>query len=117
MPVFLENPLFLILASTGIIFIIAGFIMVKFPPKKINYLYGYRTRSSMKSKSRWDFAQKYSAKQMIKSGGIMLLLSLLGYFINFSTLTAMNIGLGILLLVVFLLLFRVEKAIKEKFDP
>lgn len=30
----------------------------KFPPKKINGVYGYRTSSSMKSQQNWDYAQK-----------------------------------------------------------
>ncbi|MDA0356796.1 MAG: SdpI family protein, partial [Bacteroidetes bacterium] len=56
-----DNPLFLIPSTSGLIFMLAGFIMLKLPPKKINSLYGYRTRSSMKNQERWDFSQKYSA--------------------------------------------------------
>jgi len=47
-----DNPLFLIPSTSGLIFILAGFIMLKFPPKKINSLYGYRTSSSMKNQER-----------------------------------------------------------------
>ncbi len=112
----LENPLFVIPVTAGIIFIIAGFIMLKFPPKNINYLYGYRTKSSMKNKERWDFAQRYSASQMIKLGGLLALSSVLGFFFYPSGKTAMIVGLGLMILMVFYLLFSVEKALKEKFD-
>ena len=32
-----------------------------FPPKKVNALYGYRTKRSMKNQINWDFAQKTSS--------------------------------------------------------
>ena len=72
-----DNPLFLIPVMTGVIFIVAGWIMMKFPPKDINSLYGYRTKNSMKNKERWAFAQKYSAdgsgiiSSMVASGGLI----------------------------------------------
>ena len=43
------NPLTLILGVTGLIFYVAGYIQFKYPPKKINSLYGYRTKTSMRS--------------------------------------------------------------------
>ena len=63
----LDNPLFLIPLMSGLLFCIAGYVMFKFPPKKINSLYGYRTTSSMISKDRCDFSQKYSAIDMMKA--------------------------------------------------
>ena len=44
----------------GLIFMFGGAVMFRFPPKEINYFYGYWTKSSMKSQYRWDFAQKHS---------------------------------------------------------
>ena len=60
------NIMGLILTLGGLIFLIAGYIQHRFPPKKINHLYGYRTSASMKSQESWDFAQEYSAKKVIK---------------------------------------------------
>jgi hypothetical protein len=37
---FLENSLFVLPFSTGVIFVIAGLVMKYLPPKKINLLYG-----------------------------------------------------------------------------
>ena len=45
----LINPLTLILGVTGLIFYVAGYIQFKYPTKKINYFYGYRTKTSMRS--------------------------------------------------------------------
>ena len=60
----------------GIIILVVGWIMVKYPPKKINYLYGYRTESSMKNQQTWDEANRFSARLMVKIGYILILVGL-----------------------------------------
>ncbi|WP_425269344.1 SdpI family protein [Flavobacterium limicola] len=65
----------------GSIFIIVGFILYGYPPKKINYLYGYRTSSSMKNSEVWTFSQKYASVKMIQSGFILLVVSFAGLFL------------------------------------
>ena len=111
----IENPLFLVPTLTGLIFIIAGIIMVKYPPKKINGFYGYRTKSSMKNQKRWDFAQIYSAKEMMKLGSLLALCGLIGLKYDFGEIRGVILGIGLLLLMIIALLFRVESAIKNKF--
>lgn len=111
----MDNPLFLISVLTGTTFLIAGFVMLKFPPKKINNLYGYRTSSSMKSQKRWDFAQTYSAREMIKLGVILVLLSLIGWVFKIGVGVATGIGTGLVLFMALLLFIRVEKALKDRF--
>ena len=110
-----DNSLFTIPALTGAIFVLVGIIMLKFPPKNINSLYGYRTNSAMKSKERWIYAQNYSAKEFIKLGGILALSGLIGLFIQPNENVATGIGLGLMILTITALIVRVEKAIKEKF--
>ncbi|MDD3772465.1 MAG: SdpI family protein [Weeksellaceae bacterium] len=100
---------------TGPIFMIAGFIMLKYPPKKINYLYGYRTRSSMKSQERWDFAQNYSSKELINLGFFLTLMSFIGKFIEADENTQITAGLILTVLTCIVLFVRVENAIKDKF--
>ncbi|MHA7941947.1 SdpI family protein [Formosa sp. 3Alg 14/1] len=110
-----ENSLFLIPFSSGLIFIVVGIIMYKFPPKKINGIYGYRTSNSMKSQERWDFAQIYSSKQMMKYGGLLSLSGIIGLFFQPSEKTSTVLGLGFMILMVILLLVKVEKKLKEEF--
>ena len=50
----------MILLTTGIIFLLGGLLMFKFPPESINGVIGYRTPMSMKNKDTWDEAKKYS---------------------------------------------------------
>ena len=116
MNISLANPLFLIPVMTGVLFVIAGIIMLKFPPKDINSLYGYRTKSSMQNKERWAFAQKYSAIEMAKLGGLLTLSGFIGFFFNPTGKIGMLIGLGLMIIMVIILLLRVENAIKKRFN-
>jgi len=68
-------------ALTGVVFLLAGFVMSKFPPKEINSFYGYRSSKSMKSQEAWDFAQEFSSKVMMKAGLFLIIFGLLGYYI------------------------------------
>lgn len=100
----------------GAIFMFIGLLMLKFPPKKINWYYGYRTSNSMKDQKRWDFAQIYSAKEIIKLGGLLMLSSLIGIFYKFNEHVAIIIGVGLMLTMVVILLYRVERAINKNFN-
>ena len=111
----LNNILFLP-ALTSIIFLIAGCVTYVFPPQKINFLYGYRTNSSMKSQERWDFAQKHSSIQMIKMAVVMFVISLVFSFFTISEDLNLIIGTIVLLIVVGFMFYKIEKAIKIKFS-
>lgn len=110
-----DNPLFVIPALTGAIFVVVGIVMLKFPPKKINSLYGYRTSSSMKNQERWIFAQSYSAKEIIKLGAILAFSGVIGLFVHPNVNVATILGLVMMMLTIIILILRVEKAIKNKF--
>ncbi len=110
-----ENPLFNITFFGGILFIITGFITYKFPPKNINSLYGYRTSNSMENQEKWNFAQKFASKEMMKLGLLLATNCLLSLITKFDGFTNMLIGLCLLILIVILLFFRVESAIKNNF--
>ncbi|MEM9547245.1 MAG: SdpI family protein [Bacteroidota bacterium] len=109
------NPLFIICTSTGLIFIVVAIITAKYPPKKINHIYGYRTKNSMKSKDRWDFAQEYSTDLMQKYGIVMVLLGFLGYFTSYSNMISTLISLGIIVFLTIIIFYKTEKAITERF--
>lgn len=54
--------------------IIIGLLLFKYPPKKINIFFGYRTNRSMKNKKNWDYANKCCGKLWIILGLIMILM-------------------------------------------
>ncbi len=112
----LENDLFLLLFLTGTVFVVVGLFMLKFPPKDINGLYGYRTSSSMKNQERWDFSQIYAAKEMMKIGAIKLVIGLLALLFFPSEIVGVILGLGVLIVSCVLLVVRVEPVINNKFN-
>lgn len=57
----------------GLIFFIIGFIYKLFPPRKINWIYGWRTVFAMKNQDIWEEANRYGAILFI-CGGIFLAL-------------------------------------------
>jgi len=116
MPELIQQPLFFINFLTGIIFIAAALIQIKFPPKKINSLYGYRTKNSMKSQEAWNFAQSYSSKLMLIFGFGLCVIAVISIKI-FSLRIEYQIILSILILniTVVIMLVIVEKELKKRF--
>ena len=88
---------------------------MKFPPKKINSLYGYRTSSSMKSQERWDFAQIYSAKEMFKAGAILCMAGTAALFVNINEGWGVALSLALMLLLVIQMFYKTEQTMKQKF--
>lgn len=65
-----------------VLILILGIWMYKYPPKKINWLIGYRTFKSMKNKEMWDFAHKYCGKLWMLIGVILVVLSFVLYLLE-----------------------------------
>lgn len=109
------NELFLILISVSPIFIIVGFLMMKFPPKSINSLLGYRTKQSRSSTDKWKFSQVYSAIQLMKSGLFGSLIAFGCLFLDSDGTEDVFVGLLLVLVLAFYPIYKTEKAIKQKF--
>ena len=109
------NSITLILGVTGLIFYVAGYIQFKYPSKKINFLYGYRTTTSIRSQEIWDFSQTLSAKKIQQLGVYLFFGGILAYFINIDHFFAMWIGISLVTGSPVLLIFQVEKELKRRF--
>lgn len=99
----------------GIAFMIASAAVYFFPPKKINYLYGYRTTSSMKSQERWDFAQRYSTSRMFQAGAALFALAFLGLLFPGSETLQVGIGIFLMIPALLFMFFSTERALRRKF--
>ena len=53
--------------SCGPLMLILTFIFMNYPPKKINSLYGYSTRRSMKNQDVWQTANTISLKYLFQA--------------------------------------------------
>lgn len=110
----IEN-LFFMPFLIGVIFVITALIMLRFPPKNINYLYGYRTTASMKNHEVWNFSQKYSSIKMLQSGLFLVAISFLGMLFHPDEKVQLIVGIGLSILVCVFLFYTTEKAIKKNF--
>ena len=101
--------------SPSLIVILAGLIWQQFPPKKINYLYGYRTQRSMKNQQTWDYANRIGPVMFIKTGSYLLLISVLAYWLSEPTEAILISGLT---LVVGLIagVIACERKLEKRFD-
>ena len=103
-----------------LILMIAGRMMWKHCPKKINDIYGYRTRRSKRNMETWKFAHDYCGRLWWKLGWILLIISSVAHF-PFIHSDEDTIGiLGAILCVVQLLIlfatiFMTESALKKEF--
>jgi len=105
----------IILGITGPLFVFLGIFFAKFPPKKINHYYGYRTTRSMKSQEAWDFAQVYGAKKMFWAGWVMLAMGVMMLLLPFSENAKAILSVSTLIIVAVWMIVVTEKALKSKF--
>ena len=55
-----------------VVMILFGTMFMKSAPKKINYIFGYRTELSMKNRDTWEFAHKYIGKLWFRLGLLLI---------------------------------------------
>jgi len=103
----------LIIYSCGGIFIITGLLLKRYPPKKINNWYGYRTRRSRSSQGHWDFAQTYSARLLLLSGLYMIAAGLLSRFLNIPDSQQSTIAIILIIALSTLPIILTERALKN----
>jgi uncharacterized membrane protein len=84
----------------GAVLLLVGAIQYRFPPKRINNWYGYRTPASQKNQSTWDEANRFSARYTIKVAIILIIGGLLSsaLLVMVPMPVKINVALTILLL-------------------
>lgn len=63
---------------TGPLMVIISALYVKYPPKEINSLYGYRTTLSMKNQDIWQEGNRYNALFLLRLSWGVCALQLIG---------------------------------------
>jgi uncharacterized membrane protein len=99
----------------SMVFMLGGFLMMRYPPKKINPIYGYRTGRSMKTQEAWNFAQRVSARRMFLSGGAGLLIFMAATGMEFNEGVHSILMIVTLVLTIVYLFYSVERDLKRKF--
>jgi uncharacterized membrane protein len=98
----------------GPLFTIIGWLWFRYPPKKINFLYGYRTPQSMKSQAHWTEANRYAARFGIVLGFTTSALQVISYLMV-GALTALKVGAGALLVGIVLMVIATERRLIKLF--
>jgi len=112
-----QNVIFIILSIIGVGFLALGVFLMKFPPKRINGLYGYRTSRSMQNHDAWNYSQRYSAKIMVVLGIVYLFLSLGSLFVpKIDDVYSAILSIVIVLVGVFVMFYKTERKLAKKFD-
>lgn len=106
---------FVIQACVGLLLVISGGIFRKYPPKEMNRWYGYRTGNAYKSKEVWEFAQKYSAGLILKTGVVLTFISPVYLLWNYSGIIDVILSTSVSILFTLLPIYFTEKAIKKNF--
>lgn len=92
---------FICVIIVPLISIIAGYLMMKKPPEKINNTVGYRTRRSKASQEAWDFANRYCGRNTFIFGIIIMIVSVIAGIICLKSDTVMG-GMGHMLIIMLI---------------
>ena len=112
----LSNSFFITMFATGLVVFIVSIYFAARPPKKINHIYGYRTRRSRKSQEAWDFAQEHSAGEMKMWSVIIMFFSFFGPFLGINNVFGAILGSVFSIFLLLMGVLRTESALKEKFE-
>ena len=110
------NPLSLITLLSGFIFAACGLIFRFFPPKKINWLYGYRTNASMRNEETWQIANRFAARLMVQLGLLLSAVGIVTFVLPPTPFTGIFVGIVLVILTAFMQFFFTEKYIRNTFD-
>ena len=103
------------------IMILFGAVFTKTAPKKINYIFGYRTDMSMKNRDTWEFAHKYIGRLWFRFGLLLIPITVIPmlFVIGNSENVVATVGLivGFINTIVLIVpIFFTEKVLNKAFD-
>nr|WP_262896437.1 SdpI family protein [Adhaeribacter terrigena] len=87
-----------------------------FPPKKINWYYGYRTSTSMRNHEVWKAGNRYASQLLWQLGLVMFLFGVFTFPLPPSAFTGILAGILLMLLLVGGMYFLTERYLKKHFD-
>jgi len=112
-----QNVIFIILSIMGVGFLVVGIFLMNFPPRRINGLYGYRTSRSMQNHEAWNYSQRYSAKIMVVLGLVYSVLGIASLLIpKMDDMLSAFTSIAIVLTGVFIMFYKTERKLAQKFD-
>ena len=108
----MNDALLYIFTTNGLLFLIS-ILFWKFPPKKINSIYGYKTPKAMQNQQIWDFANTTFNKSLLIYAGISFLASLA--FVTFLNAVLTWQPMAFVFLSIIVSIVKTEKGLTENF--
>lgn len=106
------SPFIYVLTTNGLLFLLS-IIFWKFPPKKINNLYGYRTFKAMQNKDIWDFANSIFNKTLLFYSGLSFIGGLI--LAQFSAKVISWEPMVLVMLSIVVSIIKTERALSDNF--
>ena len=100
------------MSTNGLLFLLS-IIFYKFPPKKINAIYGYRTPKAMLNEEIWGFANGIFNKNLLIYAGISFIAGLV--FANFTAIELTWQPMVLVLLSILVSIIKTERALSDNF--
>ena len=103
------------------IMILFGAVFMKSAPKKINYIFGYRTDMSMKNRDTWEFAHKYFGKLWFRLGLWLIPITVIPMLFVIGNTENVVAAVGLIVsfvntVTLIVPIFFTEKALNRTFD-
>ncbi|MBN4050764.1 MAG: hypothetical protein COA82_06860 [Alkaliphilus sp.] len=100
-----------------IILIIAGVHLLKFPPKVINGIIGFKTKAASRSQATWDYANHRAGILLLRIGVILFALALFSdLLLTWSDSALANIFAYSGLVAMLIIVIVVQIELLKKFD-
>lgn len=99
----------------GPIILLVGYLFKKYPPKKINYIYGYRTPMSMKNENTWKEGNEFSMKMMMNVGVLTTFFQIITHLL-FGIGTAIMLSSCFLVVALLVMVILTEIHLRKRFD-
>ena len=103
------------------IMILFGAVFTKAAPKRINYIFGYRTELSMKNRDTWAFAHKYIGKLWFRLGLLLIPITVIPMLFVIGNTQNVVAAVGLIVsfvntVTLIIPIFFTEKALNKAFD-
>ena len=103
------------------VMILFGAVFTKTAPKKINYIFGYRTDMSMKNRETWEFAHKYMGKLWFRFGLLLIPITVIPMLFVIGNSENVVAAVGLIVsfvntVTLIVPIFFTEKALNRTFD-
>ena len=104
-----------------VVMILFGTMFMKSAPKKINYIFGYRTDMSMKNRDIWAFAHKHFGKLWFRFGLLLIPITVIPMLFVIGNTQNVVAAVGLIVsfvnaVTLIVPIFFTEKVLSKSFD-